>query len=652
MSVDNPDSLILQAMTAHRDGRWHDAEMGYRAVLRVAPHDHRALGQLGLIQIQFGRLVVGFSLLRQAIVLVPDEPAHYANAADRYYATGSIRHAAKHASCAVRLAPQPLGPAHWMLWRANHALGRAAGIGLAKSLVASEPGNAGAWFAYAESCLGQRQARPAASATKRAVALAPVLVDARLTQARALQESGHSRPAEVASRIAIVLAPQALQGYLALGNALAARTESRAAQRTLLRLHILDPIGPLPVGNILAAVLMDPAPRIDVVQWIQRETGRRFGAPRALTLSRSMSARPPRIGLVSPGYCAHPMAYMTAGLFLGHDTAQAEIFAYADLAEERADEWTKLIADAADGFRFVGGWSDAELIAQIKADRIDILIDVNGHRAGSRLALLAMKPAPIILSWPLDMLLGLGLSAVDATVLDRSHVVPQCDHLFKSPLLMMDRVFVGYHPPLRAPEVSDLPFRRNGFITFGSLVSPAKIGSASLDLWATAMRKVPDSRLILRYYGLDDPDVAERIQNGLISRAVDVTRLDLRGGGRQMDMLSTYGEIDIGLDSQPYSGGTTTLEALWMGVPVVTMPGLLPTSRHALAYVSAVGLSDLVAHNIEAFGECAASLARSPERMADLRASLRSRLLQSPLVDHRGFAKAFLELVVQFWHKR
>jgi predicted O-linked N-acetylglucosamine transferase (SPINDLY family) len=204
----------------------------------------------------------------------------------------------------------------------------------------------------------------------------------------------------------------------------------------------------------------------------------------------------------------------------------------------------------------------------------------------------------------------------------------------------LPRLHFTYRPPDDAPPVSPPPASRTGVVTLGSFNNPAKIGRETISAWAAAMDAVPGSRLVLKWRSLADAESAQRVRRRFAMRGIDPARIDVRGASPHATMLAEYGDVDIALDPFPYGGGLTTCEALWMGVPVVTMPWLRPLSRQSLAVLQATGLGDLVARTPREFAATVARLAAAGERRAALRAGLRDRLRASALFDGRSLAAA------------
>jgi len=274
----------------------------------------------------------------------------------------------------------------------------------------------------------------------------------------------------------------------------------------------------------------------------------------------------------------------------------------------------------------------------VRADGIDILVDLAGHTGGSRLAVLALRPAPLqamYLGYPATT----GLSAVDFRLTD-AWADPEGSeaHGVEWPL-RIEGGFCCYRPPDAAPEVAPLPALATGHVTFGSLTNTIKVNDRVVALWAEVLGAVPNSRLLLRRAAFESAAVRERITNAFAAAGVAPERVDCLTGADtdQAGYLATYHRIDLGLDTFPYAGHTTTCESLWMGVPVVTLAGGTFVSRVGVSVLSMAGLDDLIAPDAAAFVAIARRLATDLDALAALRANLRERLRGSPLLDAPGF---------------
>jgi predicted O-linked N-acetylglucosamine transferase (SPINDLY family) len=296
--------------------------------------------------------------------------------------------------------------------------------------------------------------------------------------------------------------------------------------------------------------------------------------------------------------------------------------------------------------------NDDQLAAQIREDGIDILVDLAGHTSGHRLGAFARKPAPLQVSW-LGYPDTTGLSAIDYRLTDSIVDPPGAADGFSSErLVRLPDGFHCYTPSDAAPDVAPLPAEKNGFVTFGSFNNLSKVNRGVLDAWADVLGRISGSRLVLKSRWLHMPEVCERIRKLLEQRGVARDRIELVAKlPTSAEHLALYGDIDIALDTFPYNGATTTCEALWMGVPVVTLAGDRHAARLGASMLSRVGLEGLVADRPQDYVEAATRLATDLPALARLRADLRGRVAASPLCDGPGFTRQLEAAFRTMWRE-
>ena len=235
-------------------------------------------------------------------------------------------------------------------------------------------------------------------------------------------------------------------------------------------------------------------------------------------------------------------------------------------------------------------------------------------------------------------------------ILADAHQIPANeDDAYAEKILRMPECYVPYMPPDTVPAIGPPPINRNNYVTFGGFHNPAKLNDNVLALWAKILGAVKNSRFIMRYRGLDAPANRKRILSVFAAQGVSADRIDIDGATPHLDLLAAYNHVDIALDSFPYSGGVTTCEALWMGVPVVTLTGQSFAGRHATSYLSTVGLADLVANTPEHYAAIALKLAAAPGQLDTLRQGMRARMQASPLMNYDSYARDFLAAMRHIW---
>ena len=338
-----------------------------------------------------------------------------------------------------------------------------------------------------------------------------------------------------------------------------------------------------------------------------------------------------RLGYVSSDFRSHSVAYFMTAVVEGHDRSAFEVSCYS--STHAPDALTERFAQAADRFTDVADLTDAEAAARIQADGVDILVDLGGHTAGNRLGLFALRPAPIQVTY-LGYPATTGCSFIDYRLVDALTDPPGTDRFATERLVRLPAPFLCYEAWPGAPAPAALPALARGHVTYGSFNHASKISDATVDLWCRILAGAPGSRLYLKARGVSAPDACTAMRRRFEAQGIDGTRITLQGlVGDLQAHLATYGEVDVALDTFPYHGTTTTCEALWMGVPVITLAGELHAARVGVSLLAAVGLQSLVAPTPEAYVGLALSLPKEPTRLAALRARLRGIVAGSSLCD-------------------
>jgi tetratricopeptide (TPR) repeat protein len=347
---------------------------------------------------------------------------------------------------------------------------------------------------------------------------------------------------------------------------------------------------------------------------------------------------PLRIGYLSGDLYSHSVAFFLEPILQHHDRSRFSIFCYA--TQEQQDTTTERLRQLCDGWREIRADSDLQAAQRIAGDRIDILVELSGHTAGHRLGVCAYRPALIQVSW-LGHPATTGLPQIDYYLTDR-----QCDppgtteQLYREQLYRLPRVFSCYLPPEQFPAVTPPPLLSTGRLTLGCFNNIAKINRPLISWWSAMLRQLDDAVLFVKGPGLWDKTVQTELTEQFRQEGIAEQRLLLRGETAQReDHLAHYAQIDIALDCFPYHGTTTTCEALWMGVPVVTLAGDSHLSRVGVSFLSAVGLEELIAGNPQQYIDTVVRLGRNLPRLRQLRHDLRMMMATCPLMDAVGVTR-------------
>ncbi len=352
-----------------------------------------------------------------------------------------------------------------------------------------------------------------------------------------------------------------------------------------------------------------------------------------------------KIGYLSSDFRAHSVARFTEFLFTGHRRDRVKVYAYSSTPHH--DAVTARIIDAADGWRDLREQTDAAVAGAILDDQIDLLVDLAGHTSGSRLVVMAGRAAPVQLTW-LGYMNTTGITQVDYRITDPIADPPgMSETLYTERLVRMPRSQWCFRPPEAAravPAARDETMRE---FTFGILNQFAKVSEASICLWIAILRALPAARL--RVVNVPPGSATEKLFRKLSGAGIDPARFDLIERVPHADYFRLYAQVDACLDTTPYSGGTTTCDALFLGVPVVTLAGRRPISRSSASLLTSVGLPELIAQSPEEFVAIACGLAAKQAWSTDARVALRKRMIASPLMDEEGFVQDLEALYRRVW---
>lgn len=390
---------------------------------------------------------------------------------------------------------------------------------------------------------------------------------------------------------------------------------------------------PLRAGSILLYSLnFDPRVDDTALVRLHREWAADLPAPRLPVLVRDVGV-PLRVGFMGARIGRHPVGYFLQPLLSHRRRTTAILYDDARVPDDLAVR----LRGMADGWRSTAGLSDETVWEMIRNDGLDLLVDLSGHGGGNRLPVLARRAAPVQVSW-LDYFATTGVPAMDYALFDRVSVPPGCEGFFTESIVRLPDGRFCYAPPDYAPPVAPPPVATNGFITFGSFNKLEKLTPAVVALWSRVLCSIPGSRLVLKWQTLADLSEQVEIRRRFAAHGIGADRVALRGQSSHPAMLAEYADIDIALDPFPYNGGLTSCEALWMGVPVLTLAGSRPVSRQTMGFLTLLGLFDFVAHDHNGFVAAALALAGDRGRLSDLRRDLRGRMAASPLCDGGRFA--------------
>lgn len=441
---------------------------------------------------------------------------------------------------------------------------------------------------------------------------------------------------------AINAGERALQGHpgmfaawVLLGNACREQGRTEQALAHYRQALALQPSNAATRSNLLMVYNYHPTASTAEILDAHREWGKSLGpaTPRAARHTDRL-----RIAYVSPDLARHPVGYLLELVLAHHDRQGFEIRVYSDTPNE--DDVTARLKGHCEHWRSIAGKDDDSVTAILRADNIDIAVDLAGHTAGNRLGVFARRVAPVQVSY-LGYCTTTGVPTMDYAISDRGFDPADTDVAqYTETLWRLPRPSFAFVPDDDFPAVSSLPAIAAGRLAFGSFNTLAKLNDRVLDLWAAVLCAVPDSGFLMQAGALTDDRTREDVLNGLVKRGVDEGRVMMIGFTSLQEHLALFQHIDISLDTFPWNGHMTTLNSLWMGVPVLTLEGDRRASRMGAAILREIGLDDFVARDADEFVARAVALDRDRDRLASLRGTLRQRLSASALADGVGLARA------------
>lgn len=437
-----------------------------------------------------------------------------------------------------------------------------------------------------------------------------------------------------------------------LSNLLGMTLRNEDAISELKHCVTLAPTNPYHYSDLLFAQQYSNELSLQDHKKASKDWGKRFGQTTDIQPLRARPAdhKPIRIGLLSGSFRQHPVGFLGLPGLEALDRSKFSIFCYANQID--SDSFTHRFRALSKRWRPVAHLSDEELAATVREDNIDILIEMSGHAAGHRLPVVARRLAPVQVKWVGGQFNTLGIDSIDYFLSDLIETPKPHDDAFVEYVYRMPNVYACYEPPKNTPDVSPLPALQAKHLTFGSLNKTNKLTRETIALWSKCLLAIPNSRLLLKGEVFGHLPTAEYAKKLFSERGINAERIETRGFTPHPDLLSTYDDIDIALDPVPYSGCLTTCEALWMGVPVLTMSGTTFAGRHSASFLTAVSLGDWVVENEEAYIDVLRARSSNLGSLSELRQSLRQRVRNSPLCDTTRFGADLGSALREMWRER
>jgi protein O-GlcNAc transferase len=594
--------------------KYEEAIGEYGAAIALRPNYLEAINNLGSALMDMGRIAEGLQAFEEGVRINPNFAHGHNNVGNALRAMGRLEEA-KGAYLRAMELKKDFPEAHNGLGRVYHLRGDLGAAiseyGKALELDGRFPG---AWSNLTAALFESNRLDDAAEAGKKAVEVGPEYLYAHVNFGSVLKEIGQ------------------------LDAAIAHWDKAKA----------LDPRSTIAHSNKIFGMHFHPAYDAAAIYAECRQWDRDYAQPLKGEIRAHANVRDPerrlRIGYVSPDFYAQAISHYVVPLLEGHHHDQFEIHCYASVA--RPDEFTQRIRRAADVWHDVLNLSDQQVAEKIRGDEIDILVDLTMHMRDSRLLIFARKPAPVQATW-VAYPSGTGLEAIDYRFTD-AYMDPEPDaepRVYSEKSIRVSSHWGCFDPLI---EISESPVRHDGPIVFGSLNNPLKLNEGTLRVWGEVLQAVPDSRMVMLVYSQPHQKIVKRI---LADCGVNESRIEFVGRLRREEYLRVYDRIDLGLDTLPYNGNITTLDSLWMGVPVVTLVGKTACGRAGMSVLCNAGLGELVARTPGEFVKIAGEWAGDLGRLGHWRRELRGTMRKSALMDREMFVRNFEGALRGMWRE-
>jgi predicted O-linked N-acetylglucosamine transferase (SPINDLY family) len=648
LKLNENDGAALNLLSILEQDRrdWSAAEAFSKRALKVEPGNPIYLNSLGNALIAQGRTDEAIDALTKATRSAPGEADILFNLGNACREAGRYDEAGAHYRETIALRPGHLG-AYNNLAVVLRAQGDAeSALTVLIEALGYAPKSAELRFNVGNAMQAVGRLDTAEASYRRALELNPNHADAQVNLGRVLFQLGRKADAEAAFRQAMVLNPNLSQAYVGLADLVDTGDMNAVSHRRAV-LALKPDLAPIR-SSLLMCLQYDPNVSRAEIAKEHKAFGKMFDQ-KTTAFSQTHDFAPDRklhVGVVSGDLKFHAMLFFALPAFEARDRAQFHLICYS--TTPHPDAQTDAFRRAADRWRDVRHLEADGLARLIMQDEIDILIDLAGHTPHNRLLTFAAKPAPFQVAWG-DYVDTRGLKAIDVLIADRVHITPADEKHYVERVVRLPGDYLCYRAPSYAPAVAEAPCVKNGFVTFGCFSEVTKINPTTVAQWAAVLNAVPDAKFLVNNRLFADGAMQGRILSQFMDAGIATDRIKISTGGPHEEFLAQYADVDVILDTTPYSGGLTTCEALHQGVPVLTVTGDRFCGRHATSHLIHGGYPDGVCKNVNELVKKAKALAGNHQTLAALRASLRGTFLTSPVCDVKGFADALFGTLRGEW---
>ncbi len=618
-------------------GEHAKAEASYRRVLELASEYAEAYNNLGTTLKSLGKTDEAETSLRLALKHKPDFPEAYNNLGNLLKEAGRIKEAKENYRLALKIKPDFI-MAYSNLGNICKDQGYLVEAEACyRHALEFKPNFAEVLYNLGNTKRLQGDLAESVTCFHQALEIKPDFAEAHNNLGVSFKEQGLLEKAETCYRRALELNPQYAEAYSNLGSIFSLQGRFYEAETSLRFALELNPHYAKAHSNLLFLMNYHPDKKSGEIFQLYRNFDAHFGVPlrREWQSHRNSTEihRRLKVGYVNPQFCQHPVQYFLEPLLAHHDKDIVEVYAYAELYKEDA---------VTDRYKsYVDHWvpttilNDTDMVEQIRSDGIDILIDIAGHTGGNRLSVFARKPAPVSMHW-LDFGYTTGLSAIDYYLTDNAIVPVGSEGLFSEIPWRLETPSFAYRQAEGMGEVSPLPAKERGYVTFGTLTRAIRINHRTIRVWSEILKRVQGARLVIDSGIFKDSVMQEDLAEKFIAQGIDRERLEIGFHSPPWDVLRG---LDIGLDCFPHNSGTTLFETLYMGVPFITLADRPSVGTLGSSVLEGVGHSEWIARTEDEYVECAVAMASDLPRLDSLRAGLRGEMESGPLMDEPAFAR-------------
>ncbi|MBW8721207.1 MAG: tetratricopeptide repeat protein [Polaromonas sp.] len=618
LKPDFADAHVSLGVALGKVGEHREAISSYKRAVQIRPDSAELHHTLGRMMMESGRTEEAIASFDTALALNPASVETHRNLGLVLQEQGKFEQASMCFRSALEIQPD-YALAHNSLGAVLGQLGQyEKALEHFQRAIESDPGNADGHFNLGITLAAIDRPHAAIASFQRALGIGPDNADTHVGLANALKDLGQFEPALDRVRRALELDP-----------------ECALAHNNLLFIHNY-------LADQSAALLLADARRFGDMAARLAPTYTEW--PNPLDAERCL-----RVGFVSGDLRDHPVGYFLEGVLAAlssQASGRIELFAYSNHSDD--DSTSQRLKAHCKGWHVVQRLSDDACARLIRDDGIDILIDLSGHTAHNRLPVFARKPAPVQATW-LGYFATTGVAAIDYLIADYWTLPPEQEAHFSEQILRLPETRLCFTPPAADIAVNSLPALANGYVTFGSFNNLSKMNDAVVALWSQVLNAVPDSRLFLKYQQLGEASVRQSTSERFAVHGIAADRLIFEGYVPRANYLAAYQRVDIALDPFPFPGGTTTVEALWMGIPVLTLAGERFLSRQGVGLLMNAGLPEWVVADPHDYVARAVAHAGDLQRLALLRRGLRKQVLDSPVFDASRFARHFETALRGIW---